>query len=198
VDGRKIQANAMCVTGHLKRVDPNCVHHVTYLDSEAGLTTFGLSSAGWAKHQLHCPNINENFLAQTPRFFRNSATSYESTIYEWMRDLDREDEEEKKINYHVLMDLCCSFDGNKTYVRPKSDITVMLAKKLLPLVGGICWMTFSMRGVPKKETKEFIQWVKDQASLFGYNFKLAEKGTYAGFENGPRRCKMLYLFWETV
>ena len=162
---------------------------IVYLDSPVGLTTQTLCEAGFEKDQLSVPNPDKKFLEKCQPWFKDRASHYDATLYEWMRDLDDMEGDE----YDVGADYCCQFNGN-TQCRPKADLTMMFQKGIFARHNGVLWLTFSKRSRVKGQTvdktsEEVVDFVTTTGTYFGYNMQCVEAGDYG---------TVLYFFFVSL
>ena len=99
------------------------------------------------------------------------------TAYEYIRDWDWAEE---KHQADLLLDYCCTLDGNRG-CQPMVDLDLALQKKLLPKQGGLLWLTFSRR-IKRETVQAYIgrcqRTVLELGANRGYSFKLLHRNTY--------------------
>ncbi len=138
---------------------------------------------------IHVPNLDRNFLRRAGAKFRTKATYYFASVYEWMRDLyeDRLPHTE----YDFGLDYCCTFWSNGV-TKPRADLTLLFARKLLARHNGVLWLTVSSRTYRVRETlRNVARWVVDAATTYGYaKLQVVAKGSYAK--------NMCYFYFRTV
>lgn len=179
LDKRRVNMEVVDLFKKYERKD----RHVVYLDSPCGHTTWNLSALlGIPKDRLNIPNIDPNFGKLCHEVVKTCATTFESSIYEFMRD-DGSNEV-----YDVLLDYCCHFGGNKG-CRPQCDIEMILCRRKLAFHNGILWITcFSGRGFDTDD-EEVCDFVTEKGNTYGYNIESIGGGSYG---------HMRYYFFRTV
>lgn len=165
---------------------PQSDHEIVLLDSPSIVTTnFLVASELFSSDQIHVPNLQEDFNSNAPKSFTKKATSYHSSIYEFLRDLPSDDQ----VQYHFGGDYCCTFEGNQ-WIKPKSDLLLLFSRSLFPRRNGVMWLTFSMRR-KNTETQEVVNYVHEVSRRFGYTLTWLnrEKCVYSN---------MMYFFFVST
>jgi hypothetical protein len=174
---------------HLLATYPRMGREIVVLDSPAALTTNVLHTVRqcFGFQKIHVPNLDARFLEHASPDFSTKATFYHASVYEWMRDLDEDDD----VTYDFALDYCCTFYVSGAQ-NPKADLTLMFQKGLLAKHNGCLWMTFSTRSPGNsidKTKKEVPEWMHATAQHFGYTLVLEKMGNY-----GKGMC---YFFFRT-
>jgi len=159
---------------------PRKHRRAVYLDWLDMLTTKTLVSSRLfkSKEDLHVPNLYSKFRKNACAAFVDKVTIHHMSLHECIRDVLR-----GEYQWDIGMDYCCTFNGNDK-IKPRDDIRLLFAHRLVPKHHGVLWFTFSTRrtlGGAEEIARQLGDLLRECMRENGYDdIECVETDTYGG------------------